>query len=208
MSNNQDLHDERISKLYQAGEQPEPPEHLDAEIKQAAKAALPTKKRRFTWPSLATAAVLVLSISLVLKVLQQEPMEDAVIGTSTTNGGVITPKAVPQEEEIAGDAMEREEATLQRYRATKQKAAPTLAKPQSADAIKLEAAPAMPVELKTKKTAPQKCSDIKLPKTNSKDEWISLYQRALELGDAETAACLQQAYRAKFNQAMPVIRGK
>jgi hypothetical protein len=203
MKNNQDLHDERISKLYRSGEKPEPPGHLDTEIKQAARAAAPTRKRRFAWPSLATAAVLVLSISLVLKVLQQEPLEDTVIGTSATNGDAISPNATLHEEKLAEDAMEQEGATVRRYRATKQKAAPTLAKPQTADAIKLEAAPATPGELKSQKTAPINCQGVQIPESDSQEEWTSLYQQALRLGDAKTATCLQQAYRARFNQAMP-----
>jgi hypothetical protein len=203
MSNNRDLHDDHISRLYQMGEQPEPPEHLDRKIKSAAHAATSVKQKRYLWPSLATAAVLVLSISLVLKVLQQEPMEDAVIGTSATNGDAISPNATLHEEKLAEDAMEQEEATVRRYRATKQKAVPTLAKPQTADTIKLEAAPAISSKLESQQTEPMNCRDVQLPETDAKEKWISLYQQALRLGDAKTATCLQQAYRARFKQAIP-----
>lgn len=208
MSNNNDLHDKHISKLYRLGGQPEPPEHLDREIKQAAHGEIPTRKHSLAWPSLATAAVMVLSISLVLKVLQQEPMENTVVESSATNGELTTPSVMLQEEEMAVDGLEREEAIQQRYRATKQKTAPARARPQTADAIKLEAAPAMPGELKSQPLEPLECRGIQLPATDLKDEWISLYQKALELGDVKAVNCLQQAYRAKFNQAIPITMEK
>ena len=203
MSNNRDLHDDRISRLYQMGEQPEPPEHLDRKIKSAAHAATSVKQKRFLWPSLATAAVLVLSISLVLKVLQQDPIEKAVVMSPANNGDAIAPNAMLQEKQIAEDVMEQEEATQQGSRAAKQKAAPARAKPQTADTIKLEAAPAISSKLEYQQTEPMDCRDVQLPETDAKEKWTSLYQQALRLGDIKTATCLQQAYRARFKQAIP-----
>ncbi|MCP4993406.1 MAG: hypothetical protein GY934_06425 [Gammaproteobacteria bacterium] len=82
MTDNHDLHDEHISKLYRAGSKGEPPKHIDQKITLAAHKAIPRRKRHFAWPSLATAAVLVLSISVVLKVLDQEPLEQSILEPS------------------------------------------------------------------------------------------------------------------------------
>jgi hypothetical protein len=204
MSNKRDLHDDHISRLYQMGEQPEPPEHLDREIKSAARDGIPNKKPKYIWPSLATAAVLVLSISMVLKVLQQEPIEKDVLNPPVTNGDVITPNVTLQEEEMAVDQMEETETIQRRYRSTQQKEVPVLVKPQGADAVKLEAAPSIAFELKAKKAAPKKCNGIVLPETDSKDEWIKLYQKLLELGQPEAARCLQQAYGTRFGQPISI----
>ncbi|MCP3670555.1 MAG: hypothetical protein GY814_09000 [Gammaproteobacteria bacterium] len=85
MSDNHDLHDKQISRLYKLGSKTEPPHHIDAEITHAAHAAIPGQRRRFIRPSLATAAVLVLSISLVFKVLDQEPLEKSVMDSLPTD---------------------------------------------------------------------------------------------------------------------------
>ena len=93
MTDDHDLHDEGISRLYRMGSRREPPAHVDREIKQAAQDAVPKRKPRFVWPSLATAAVLVLSLSLVLKVLDQKPLEESVMGPipGEINGRAMAP---------------------------------------------------------------------------------------------------------------------
>ncbi|MCP4127874.1 MAG: hypothetical protein GY753_12530, partial [Gammaproteobacteria bacterium] len=93
MSDNQDLHDKRISRLYRMGSRTEPPKHINEVIIRAAHAAIPHSKRRFIRPSLATAAVLVLSISLVLKVLDQEPLEESVVQPMPTTVPVTESEA-------------------------------------------------------------------------------------------------------------------
>ena len=201
MSDNSELHDERISKLYQLGDSSEPPSHLDRDIKQAARAATPAKKRRFVWPSLATAAVLVLSISLVLKVLQQPPLEETAISSAPNGGEGIS---LQESADMAVETMDAEESKLRRDRSIKQKTTPAFAQPQQADSIKLEAAPTTPVELIAKRAAPKKCSGIKLPEINSRVEWIRLYQETVEQGESATASCLQQAYQTKFGHPMPL----
>jgi hypothetical protein len=204
MSNNQDLHDERISRLYKLGDQREPPEHLDRVIKQAAQATAPRKKRSYAWPSLATAAVLVLSISLVLKVLQQDPLEKSIMDPSSINGGDVSPEIMLQEREEK-DAEVKNQITpkLQRYRAVKQKAAPAPAESETVGTTQQDMAPIMADELQPIGIKPHACSSIKLPDTDSSKEWIKQYQKAVELGQIEMARCLQQAYRLRFNRAMP-----
>ena len=203
MSNNQDLHDERISRLYKLGDQLEPPEQLDREIKRAAHAAVPTKKRSYVWPSLATAAVLVLSISLVLQVLQQKPLEEAIMEPSTTNGGDVKPEVMLKES--AGDIMyrrDKEAQKLQINRAIKPKALPAPTRPE---ATHYDAAPAVTGELKSSQMSTLECNGFKLPETDSGDEWIKQYQKAIEMGKPDIAKCLEQAYQSRFNRAMPAI---
>lgn len=209
MKNNQDLHDERISRLYKLGSQSEPPDHLDREIKQAAHAETPAKKRRYVWPSLATAAVLVLSISVVLKVLQHEPIQETVLESAPTNDAALAPEVMLQEStETAVDGMDMEAAKLQRYLAKKQRTAPALAKPKKADAIELKAAPDVSSEFELQQTGPLECHGVKLPDSDSRDEWIRLYQKTMDLGQAEAASCLKQAYQTRFNQPIPMTLDK
>ncbi len=109
MSDDQDLHDKRISRLYRMGSGTEPPKHINEVIIRAAHAAISSRKQRFIRPSLATAAVLVLSISLVLKVLNQEPLEESVMESLPTTAPLTeseadVPVAEKSEERVAPPA--------------------------------------------------------------------------------------------------------
>ncbi len=112
MSDNYDLHDKRISRLYRMGSKTEPPKHIDEEITRTAHNAIPGRKRRFIRPSLATAAVLVLSISLVLKVLNQEPLEESVMDpTPTDQGSGMNSLPEPETDTLEADFAEEKAAT-------------------------------------------------------------------------------------------------
>ncbi len=111
MTDNHDLHDERISRLYKQGNQAEPSADLDRQIIQAAREAVPKRKQRFIWPSLATAAVLVLSLSLVLKVLEQQPLEESVMSPvpSKTEGRVMAPTEEKELQEKAASPVDEKD---------------------------------------------------------------------------------------------------
>jgi hypothetical protein len=202
MSDNRDLQDERISKLYKLGEQSEPPKHLDAEIKKAARATSPVKKSTL-WPSLATAAVLVLSFSLILKVLEQKPLEESMMDSATQDDSP-SPNIMLQEsdEKMLGRG-DSNIPKLQRNRAVKQKTTPVPAKQKTAGATQFEAAPAMVEEMDSHQTEALECSNITLPETDLKEEWIQQYQAAMQSGKVELARCLKDAYRARFKTAIP-----
>ncbi len=68
-------HDEMISRLYRSGSSGEPPAHLDRKILDEAQRAVNRRQWIRAWPSLATAAVLVLSFTLLLRVLEQQPLD-------------------------------------------------------------------------------------------------------------------------------------
>jgi len=115
MTENHDLHDEHISRLYRMGSRREPSAHIDQEIIQAAHQTSTGRKRSYTWPSLATAAVLILSLSLVLKILDQQPLEESVMGPipGEMNGGVIAPVEEKElEERAASMSDEKDEAKV------------------------------------------------------------------------------------------------
>jgi len=196
MSNN-DLHDERISRLYKIGDGTEPPAHIDAEIKQAARDAAQNRKRNLVWPSLATAAVLVLSLSLMLKVMDQQPLEEPVLQSMHADDQAITPEVLLQE-------MDKEEPVLKRYKTKRRSMAPAPAKSEMEDREQFEITPAAAISEKISSKAKQlSCSGISIPDTAPKKEWIKRYTKALELGQNETAKCLKQAFQVKFNQAIP-----
>ena len=71
-----DLQDPRLSALYRRKDTDQPPARLDASIRRAARAAIPGKSAtRRWWPSLASAAVLVLGVTVALKVFEQPTPE-------------------------------------------------------------------------------------------------------------------------------------
>jgi hypothetical protein len=59
--------DERLSALYRAGKQEEPPSHVDQQIRDAARRHTPRRHRGWI-PALATAAVLVLAVAVMIRV--------------------------------------------------------------------------------------------------------------------------------------------
>jgi hypothetical protein len=185
------------------GEKPEPPNHLDKEIKNAAKATLPKKKHSYAWPSVATAAVLVLSITLVLKVMQQEPLVETTLNTISADDQGSPSIMLQESEEGSADTMDKEKPELKRYRALKKQAAPAPARSVTSGTASFEAAPADVAEPKSSKMQPINCSEITLPESDSSKEWIRQYQKAVELGQLEMAKCIQQAYLSKFGQALP-----
>ena len=67
--------DERLSALYRAGTQEEPPAHLDQQIRDAARRQAPRRHRGWM-PALATAAVLVLAVAVMIRV-PDERVEDS-----------------------------------------------------------------------------------------------------------------------------------
>lgn len=66
--------DEKISGLYQQIEKEQPSELLDARIRQAARKHAPVKSKSKMIGWLSTAALLVLSVGLVLRVMQEAPV--------------------------------------------------------------------------------------------------------------------------------------
>lgn len=66
-----ELHDPRLTALYRRKGGEQPPARVDAEIRRAARAAVKRPAARRLWPSLATAAILVLGASVALKVFEQ-----------------------------------------------------------------------------------------------------------------------------------------
>jgi hypothetical protein len=70
-----DLHDPRLTALYQRKDGERPPARADALIRKAAHAAVKKPAARRLWPSLATAAILVLGVSVALKVFEQPDLQ-------------------------------------------------------------------------------------------------------------------------------------
>jgi hypothetical protein len=76
---NDNPHDEQISRLYRLGSSGEPPAHLDRKILDQAQRTTSRWRRIKPWHSLATAAVLVLSFSLLLQVMEQQPLDRSIM---------------------------------------------------------------------------------------------------------------------------------
>jgi hypothetical protein len=215
MSDNHDLHDERISKLYRMGSKEEPPKQLDDKIIQAARRTGPTRKARFNWPTLASAAVLVLSISLVLKVLNRAPLEESLPESLPTKSNPA-PSSAPELKMRARASSPAPASALRDHEADSMGAAQFKSVPSGEDkmepsekrVLQPEAAAntidnspkAVISKTKRKKLA---CSAVPMPESASMEVWQQQYQTALEQGQTKTAECLKHGYYRKFGQAMP-----
>lgn len=215
MNDNHDLHDEHISRLYKLGDGTGPPPHLDMEIRQAAHAAVAHKKRGYLWPSLATAAVLVLSISLVLKVVNQQPLEEPLLEAIPASETVPTPEVRKQESE--------DKADREAFRAKRLRIAPVPRELRGETEGSAQTQPAtapagalmyqdLEKGLKHEEDAGVArssvgrrldCGAVPLPEGGSEEEWVRQYRQAMEQGRLETARCLRQAYQARFGRKMP-----
>lgn len=67
--------DDRLTQLYQQLEKAAPSEMLDARIKKAAHGKMRTRKQTVAVRWLSVAAVIVLSVGVVLRVVQEQPVE-------------------------------------------------------------------------------------------------------------------------------------
>jgi hypothetical protein len=107
---NDNPHDEQISRLYRLGSSGEPPSHLDRKILDEAQRAVSRWKRIRSWPSLATAAVLVLSFSLLLKVLEERPLDRSLLQEESIEIDAVAP--VSQDMDGGADAVKEEGETV------------------------------------------------------------------------------------------------
>jgi hypothetical protein len=224
MSDNHDLHDERISKLYRMGSRAEPPKHLDEQITRAAHAASPARKHRLYWPSLATAAVLVLSISLVLKVLNQTPLEESLMESLPSDDGSspalmlekelkqpASPPAAALEDQDSGKQDEPgqdREATPERYRDKRQSSAPIPAAPQtdSMGASQLKPAPAKVERVDEAKRRSLKHKAVPSAKTQTPESAVGKAQvtkldcSAVPLPESASIEVWRQQYQTALKQ--------
>ena len=215
MSDNHDLHDERISKLYRMGRKEEPPKQLDDKIIQAARRAGQIRKARFHWPALASAAVLLLSISLVLKVLNRAPLEESLPESLPTHSNP-TPSPAPELRMRAKAPSPAPASALHNHEADSMGAAQFKSVPSGEDKMEpserkllqpeaaantVDNSPDREVN-KAKRKKPA-CSAVPMPESASMDVWQQQYQTALEQGQTKTAECLKQGYYRKFGQTMP-----
>ncbi len=67
MTERSDTRDERLLDLYRRAPRTEPPARVDAAVRAAARDAVRRPRRTWTFPALATAAVLVLAVGLVVQ---------------------------------------------------------------------------------------------------------------------------------------------
>ncbi|MBP7711192.1 MAG: hypothetical protein KA217_01820 [Gammaproteobacteria bacterium] len=98
MSERPDPGDERILELYRRAPRPEPPERLDTAIRAAARAAVRRPHRQWLLSALATAAVLVLAVNLVL---ERPALQDTDAGRARPRDEMAapeTPKALESPE--------------------------------------------------------------------------------------------------------------
>lgn len=154
----QDLHDERISRLYSMGEKPQPSAHLDNEILEAAHKAVRRPRLSLFWRLSATAAVLVLSIGVILRTLETVPVEEDFLEPSPEQTTKSQPQAVTEEAEEASVAVPIEKEMKPMPAAISAPKRERLEKRKSdiSSAPRMEAMDAMPAPEKKAMAEPEK----------------------------------------------------
>lgn len=213
-----ELHDERLSRLYREGAAGEPPPALDAAILAAARAAVvPAPRRRPGWRAwmlpMSLAATLVLTVSLTL-VVQQEQEQERVGAEAPPSATPSKPAeaakaeaaapavrqqkaatAIEQKAAAPSSGLEREEVRRQaeplaRPAATGAPAAPAVAAPPPAAADALES--------RAKAVAPLRKEAARAAVVRPPEQWLEeirqLKNRGKEKEAAESLAAFRQAY--------------
>ena len=223
-----DLHDEGLSRLYRRGRASEPGRAVDERIRQAAHRAV---ERRWPawWKLASTAAVLVLSLGLVLETLVRAPIEPPGVGSGAFDEGapVLRDEAFePAAESPPQAVIELQGVTKGSVHSAREKAALSaparqLAEPEQRD----RPAPAPPVP--SASTAPPKatfereaemgetgllpspeasepaCNGFVPPRSDDRAEWRRVAAGLRSRGETARLACLAAAYEARFGEALP-----
>ncbi|QYZ65986.1 MAG: hypothetical protein OI74_06680 [Gammaproteobacteria bacterium (ex Lamellibrachia satsuma)] len=225
MSDQNDIHDERISHLYKQGGSEQPSPDLDSRIRDAAQQAVKRRKRPFylvfspkghkfglirradQLSFIAAAAVLMLSFGLVIRLFEPVSMLEPEV-----------PVPMLMEQEEAGQPMESSSSPAMDFAgpaflpsaAPKKKAAKNSMKPrreiQSMQAERagkeVRTLPKLEKHMSRQAVPAQmqdlECDGVSLPDSDSKKIWIEQMNRLKEDGDLEGYECLHQAYLERF----------
>ncbi|RDH83333.1 MAG: hypothetical protein DIZ78_15165 [endosymbiont of Escarpia spicata] len=225
MSDQNDIHDERISHLYKQGSSEKPSPDLDGRVREAAHQAVKRRKRPFylgfapkghkfrlnrraaQLSFMAAAAVLMLSFGLVIRLFEPVSMLEPEV-----------PVPMLMEQEEAGWPVESSSAPAMDFTgpaslpsvAPKKKAAKSSMKPrreiQSLQADRagkeVRTLPKLEKHMSRQAVPAQMqdlaCDKVSLPDSDSKQIWIEQMNRLKEDGDLKGYECLHQAYLERF----------
>ena len=224
-----DLHDEGLSRLYRRGRASEPGRAVDERIRQAAHRAV---ERRWPawWKLASTAAVLVLSLGLVLETLVRVPIEPPGV-----ESGVFDERAPALRDEAFEPAAEplpqavidlqgiderslhsaREKAAVsaparqlgepeQRYTAPAPAAPVSSASPPSDEAMfEREAEQDSTGPLPSPIEVESACDGFVPPQSDDPAEWQRVAAGLRAQGERARLACLEAAYEARFGESLP-----
>lgn len=169
---------EAIRSTWQGLRRDEPPELLDQSLRNAARRQLESRKRQrsLRWlGSLATAAVIVLALAIVVQQDQQGPVPP----TATTDGFRLD-QAVTAEKSVSDEAAQKQEPA--RAEPGLQRAAPAAAS-EGLPAINGSTAPMAPEEAD---------ADLAPP---SPEEWIERMRQLRQTGRQQELRAQLQAFR-------------
>jgi len=177
--------DEKISRLYQQIDKEQPSELLDARIRQAAREQAPGKRKSHLLGWLSTAALLVISIGLVLRVMQEAPVEPDFsqqldIGQQRPKQAPAATRALPQKapaELSLGQPKLQEETTL--FKAEKEVMLDAMVAEKKKSRLETAAEPS------------NWCEQYDLENESQKSVWQQRIQQLREQNDEAMAQCLQ-----------------
>lgn len=210
--------DERISALYRMAEGREPPAHLDEVIRREAQREIRRRRQRIIWPSLATAAVLVLSFTLVMQVQDQGGLDGMPM---TLEREPTAPPSAPQRDKektaapVVSEGVAQEAVASQPERkleASKRKVLSEAEPDDSAATNGFEFYTTLPATESQDQerdrnvlggVAERECGGL-LPGPDAAPEgWELIYARLQKEEKQEQAECLRQQFRLKFGRDLP-----
>lgn len=224
-----DLHDEGLSRLYRRGRASEPGRAVDERIRQAAHRAV---ERRWPawWKLASTAAVLVLSLGLVLETLFRVPIEPPGVGSGALDerAPVLHDEAVePVAESPPQAVIELQGVTKGSVHSAREKAAVSAPARQLGETEETYTAPAPAAPapspsppsdeamfereagqdatglLPSPKKAEAACDGFVPPQSDDRVEWQRVAAGLRAQGERARLACLAAAYEARFGEVLP-----
>jgi hypothetical protein len=177
----------RVSKLYHAGAGEEPSAPLDARIREAARRERPRRRHRWV-PALATAAVLVLAVAVLVRVPEQTVEIESVPTGARQQTAEPAPPAVSGAARKSAPARALEEAArLETYTAPPEIQAPAASLEREQDVVADEEG--IPLEMAEEGID---CA-VLTPELAADPEAMRTRIEALEkVGRVEEAACLRR----------------
>ncbi len=223
-----DLHDEALSRLYRRGRASEPGRAVDERIRREARRAL--ERRWPAWWKLApTAAVLVLSLGLVLETLVRVPIEPPGVGSGALEerapilgdepfepAAEPPPKAVielqgmtkrsvhsaPEEAEDFGSARQVA-APEEDYRGPAPASPrPRASAPSPKATLEREVVQGATGLLPSPEEMKSACDRFVPPRSGDRAEWQRVAAELRERGETTRLACLEAAYEARFGEPL------
>ena len=195
---NEEWHDARISQLYRAGSREEPPEQLDRMIRAHAHRVVARHRRPLLMGGLATAAVVMLSLGLILKSLDQAPLQEALdLVPAETESAVMSGWEPAERKRFKSSAPSSPRPSMLPEQAEEEDPFEDLFRDTQSDA-----------GMSIQQADISDCLSIHYPASPDESVWQQALRMQLQAADSRAAECLRQAFFNRFGRELPPHNGE